>query len=284
MLTVLHASDFQCGRPFRPNAAEALVRFASELAPDILVVSGDLTQRAKKREFALVRSILARMPQVPRVVTPGNHDVPMFRVLERLVSPYRNWRSGISPDLNTVTRIEGATFVALNSSAPRRALVNGRIDPFQVELAREAFASSPPTDVRALVIHHHFVPVPDGTDGTPLPRAAELVEAFEDMDVDLVLGGHVHQTHVTTSSDLLGERPVPGIPLIACGTTTSWRGRGPEAHLNSLNVVRVRADEIEVVPHVMQEEGTAFERREPIVLPRRAPSGTSRGASGDGAS
>lgn len=282
MLTLLHASDFQCGRPFRPNAAEALIRLAGEVAPEVVVVSGDLTQRAKKREFALVRTILARLPEVPCIVTPGNHDVPLFRVFERLFAPYRNWRGAISPELDTVTRIDGATFVALNSSAPRRALVNGRIDPFQVELAREAFASTAPADIRALVIHHHFVPVPDGTDGTPLPRGAELVKEFEAMDVDFVLGGHVHQTHVTTSSDLLGERPVPGIPLIACGTTTSWRGRGPEAHLNSLNVVRVHADEIEIVPHVMGEEGVAFEPKEPIVLPRRTGSAASGAAAGEG--
>lgn len=280
MLTVLHASDFQCGRPFRQNAAEALVRFADDLGPDVVVVSGDLTQRAKKREFAVVRTILDRLPRVPCVVTPGNHDVPLFRVFERLFSPYRNWRSGVSPELNTVTRLDGATFVALNSSAPRRAIVNGRVDPFQIELAREAFASTGPSDIRALVIHHHFVPVPDGTDGTPLPRAPELVEEFEDMGVDFVLGGHVHQTHVTTSSDLLGERAVPGIPLIACGTTTSWRGRGPEKDLNSLNVVRVHEDDVEVVPHILDEGGSAFERRERIVLPRRTGSGAAPGDGG----
>jgi len=132
------------------------------------------------------------------------------------------------------------------------------------------------------VIHHHFVPVPDGTDGTPLPHAARLVEEFEAMGVDFVLGGHVHQTHVTTSSDLLGQRPAPGIPLIACGTTTSWRGRGPEAHLNSLNVVRVHADEVEVVPHIMQENGSSFDPGDPIVLPRRIASDASGAAAGDG--
>lgn len=275
MLTVLHASDLQCGRPFRPKAAEAFVRFAFEAAPDVVVVSGDLTQRAKKREYAIVRDILARLPEVPTVVTPGNHDVPVFRVWERLTSPYRNWRRAISPDLDTVAHVEGATFVALNSTAPRTAIVNGRIHRHQMDLARRWFASVPTTDVRALVVHHHFVPVPDGTDGRTLPRARDLVEDFEAMAVDFVLGGHIHQTHVTTSSDLLGERRRPGVPLIACGTTTSWRGRGAERGLNSLNLVRVRSEEIEVVPHVMAEGADDFRPAEPIVLPRRAASGTS---------
>lgn len=282
MLTVLHASDLQVGRPFRPNAAELLVRFAEDLAPDVVVVSGDLTQRAKTREFARVDSILARLPDVPCIVTPGNHDVPLFRVLERLFDPYRNWRRAVSAELDTVTRTEGATFVALNSSAPRRAIVNGRIDPFQIDFAERAFATTPPEDVRALVIHHHFVPVPDGTDAHPLPDGEELVAAFERMGVDLVLGGHVHQTHVTTSSDLLGARSEPGIPLIACGTTTSWRGRGAERHHNSLNVVRVRDDEVEVVPHILEDEGSSFDAQPAIVLPRRASSGTPGAAAGEG--
>jgi len=277
MLTVLHASDFQCGRPFRPHAADALVRLASSVSPDVVVVSGDLTQRAKKREFATVASILATLPEVPVVLTPGNHDVPLFRVWERLVTPHRNWRAAVSPDLDTVTKVDGATFVALNSSAPRRAIVNGRVDPEQIDFARRAFESAPPSDIRGLVIHHHFVPVPDGTDGRTLPHADELARDFEGMGVDFVLGGHVHQTHITTSNELLGERGQPGVPLIACGTTTSWRGRGAEKGLNSLNVVRVAQEGIEIVPHLLEEGGADFEPRTPVVLPRRERSGTPTG-------
>jgi 3',5'-cyclic AMP phosphodiesterase CpdA len=279
MFTVLHASDLQCGRPFRPHAAEALIRLAEALSPDVVVVSGDLTQRAKKREYETVNSILARLPDVPTIVTPGNHDVPLFRIFERLVSPYRNWRAAISPELNTVTEVEGATFVALNSSAPRRAIVNGRIDPYQLDFAESAFAHAAPTNVRALVIHHHFVPVPDRTDGRPLPGATGLVRRFEEMGVDFVLGGHVHQTHIRTSSDLLGERERPGIPLITCGTTTSWRGRGPEAQHNTLNVIRVDPDRVEIVPHMLNDGDTSFEPLAPVTLPlgSRSPS-----ASGDG--
>jgi 3',5'-cyclic AMP phosphodiesterase CpdA len=283
MLTVLHASDFQCGRPFRPAAAEALLELAATTAPDVVVVSGDLTQRAKVREFILASQILDRMPSVPCVVTPGNHDVPLFRVWERTLAPYRNWRRRIPAELNSVTKVEGATFVALNSSAPRRAIVNGRIDDEQVDFARRAFEAAHPDDIRALVIHHHFVPVPDGNGGHPLPRAEQLVAEFEGMGVDFVLGGHVHQTHVTTSQDLLGKRSVAALPLIACGTTTSWRGRGPEADLNSLNIVRVSSREIEVVPYLAGNADLAFRPRERIVFPRRSGVGASVPPRGEGA-
>jgi len=274
MLTVLHASDFQCGRPFRAAAAEALLRLAAETDPDIAVVSGDLTQRAKAREFKAAKGILDRMPRVPIVVTPGNHDVPLFRIFERAFTPYKNWRAVISPELDTVTRVPGATLVALNSSAPRRAIVNGRIDDDQLEFARRAFETSPAGDIRCLVIHHHFVPPPDGKGGRTLPRARFLASRFESMGVDLVLGGHVHQTHITTSRDLLGADRGSLIPFIACGTTTSWRGRGPEADLNSLNVVRISSGDIEIVPHRMDAGGDMFEPGDPVVFSRPTSPGT----------
>jgi 3',5'-cyclic AMP phosphodiesterase CpdA len=266
-LTILHASDLQCGRPYVPRAAEAFVRLAHRLQPDVVVIAGDLTQRAKAREFRAAVELMGRLPKVPTIVTPGNHDVPLYRAWERALAPYRNWRRFVAPDLDTVTRLDEATFVALNSSAPRRAIVGGRIDASQLDFARQAFAATAPQTTKVLVIHHHFVPTPDGTGGRPLPGARELVRAFASMRVDFVLGGHVHRTHVRTSSDV-----APGsseeIPLIACGTATSRRGRGPERGLNSLNVVAVRTREVEVRPHVLEEGASDFEPVDAIVLPR----------------
>ena len=281
MLTILHASDLQCGRPFLPRAADALVEFARDSAPDVVVVSGDLTQRAKRREFRTAVALLARLPRVPTVVTPGNHDVPLWRVWERVLMPYRNWREVFPAELDTVTRVPGATFVALNSSAPRRAIVNGRLDPDQVDFARSVFVDTSAADLRALVIHHHFVPTPGGEGGRPLPGARDSARAFESMGVDLVLGGHVHQIHVRTSRDLSGDGSLPGIPFVACGTTTSRRGRGHEVGRNSLHVIRVGAGEIEVSPHMLAAGTDAFEPVERIVLPRaRARPSASAGRAG----
>src|SRR5690606_38883914 len=127
-----------------PVVGEAFQVSARAVAPDLIVVSGDFTQRAKVHEYQAARAWLDRLPQVPLVVTPGNHDVPVYRVWERLTAPYRNYRSWISPDLDTVTRIPGLVVVALNSTAPLRAIVNGRIDRAQIEFAATAFAQADP--------------------------------------------------------------------------------------------------------------------------------------------
>lgn len=250
-LTLLHTSDFQCGKPFLPEAGDAVVRLARSIEPDIVVSSGDLTQRAKKREFVQARALLDRFGDRPVVVTPGNHDVPLYRFWERLFDPYRNWRrfSGTS-DLDTVTTVEGATIVALDSAAPRRAIVAGRIDDRQVDFASRAFASADRDDLRILVIHHHFVPVDDGAGGRPLPGANRLAEAFAEMGVDVVLGGHVHQLHLKTSADIPGGATVqPALPILACGTSASRRGRGVEAGWNSLCVLTFREAQFDVTPY-----------------------------------
>jgi 3',5'-cyclic AMP phosphodiesterase CpdA len=253
---ILHASDLQTGKPLRPRAAEDLVALAHALKPDLVVIAGDLTQRAKVREYRAVRSLLDRLAPLPVVVTPGNHDVPLYRVWERVLTPYRNWRRFIALALDSVTRVGGATVVALNSSAPRRAIVAGRVDAHQLELARNAFASAPPGAARVVVIHHHFVRPPDGEGGRPLPGARRLLQAFEGMGVDLILGGHVHQTHMGTSRALV-EGAGPGIPLVACGTTTSSRGRGPESGMNTLNVVRLEGATVHVETR-RHREGQGF--------------------------
>jgi 3',5'-cyclic AMP phosphodiesterase CpdA len=265
MLTVLHTSDLQVGKPYRPEAAEALVRKVDQVQPDLVVVAGDLTQRAKAGEFRVAKALLARLGPAPVVVTPGNHDVPLYRFWERLVAPYRNWKRFVSAELDTVTRFEGATVVALNSSAPRRAIVGGRLGGDQVALARRAFEQAPGSHVRILVVHHHFVVTDDGSGGSPLPGARGHLDAFSRMGIDLLLGGHVHQTRVLPPDDPRTGAP---FPVVSCGTTTSWRGRGEEIDANSLNVIEIDRDQIRVVPHRLSRERHRFEPREPVVVTR----------------
>lgn len=293
-LTVLHVSDFQCGKPFVPDAAEAMHRLAASIAPHVVVASGDLTQRAKNREFEQARQVLDGFGDVPLVVTPGNHDVPLYRSWERLANPYRNWRRFTGRhELDTTTRLDGVTVVALSSAAPRRAIVNGRLRSGQVDFARASFDGAPATDLKILVVHHHFVPVADGKGGNPLPDAETLGRTFASMQVDAVLGGHVHQMHIRTSRDLpsgTGPTRTPPLPFIACGTTTSRRGRGPEAERNSLCVLRFEDDEVIVTPFGRRIGGGDFqpgEARTFSLCNRRKAEGDAAGAglatmSGDG--
>ena len=258
MLTIVHGSDLHFGRHFRPGVAEAFLVAVHDAEPDLIVISGDLTQRAKVREYRAARTFLAEFPDVPLVVTPGNHDVPLYRVPERLLAPHRNYRRFVAPELDTVTQIEAATVVALDSSAPRTALVNGRIRTRQLAFAKRAFAESPRDAVRIVVAHHGLVRAPDGERDRPVPRARRVLGALVSMGVDLVFGGHLHRAFVASSMDWVKHERGEGTVIVHCGTTTSARGRGRERLQNSFNLVKMGDEHIEIVRHLYFPEREAF--------------------------
>lgn len=259
MLTLLHVSDLHFGAPYEPRVGEALLRFAAELQPDVIVASGDFTQRARPEQFAAARDFLDRLPDAPLVVTPGNHDVPLYRVRERLFSPYTHYKEFINPKLDTVTKVRGAVIVALNSTAPRSAITNGRIHRWQLEFARDAFAQTAPDVQRILVSHHHLAPPPDFEGADVMPKAKRALDAFTAMRVDLVLGGHLHRAYIGNSLDVYsGEDREHGIVVVQSGTSTSRRGRAREREKNSFNVLRLDHRMIRVTHHMYFDVADGF--------------------------
>ncbi len=270
MPKIVQGSDLHFGRFHDPSVAEAFLRQTRLIAPELIVLSGDFTQRAKIREYEQAEDYLDRLPEVHTVVTPGNHDVPLYRVFERLFAPYRNYRRYVSQDLDTTTRIPGLTVVSLNSAAPRRAIVNGRITSEQLDYARRAFAEAPAEDCRAVVMHHHLAPAPDYEGDRPLPRAREILGAFNDMDVELALGGHLHRAYIGNSLDVAPSAGRDrGIVIVQCGTTTSVRGRARERAKNSFNVIDVEAHRLEVTHYLHFRDGDRFAPVSVHSFPRR---------------
>lgn len=270
MLTIVHGSDLHFGKPFHPAAAQAFRRALDELAPDLLVLSGDFTQRAKVREYEMAREFIRSLPEIPLVVTPGNHDVPLYRVWERLLAPLRNYRNYISEDLDTVTHVAGATVVSLNSTAPLRAIVNGRIRDWQLQFAFEAFRQAPAGDARILVAHHHLAPAPDYEADQVLPGFQRCLDAFGDMRVELILGGHLHRGYVGSSLDVYpGKDRGHGIVIAHSGTTTSRRGRARERLKNTFNLVKVGTEQMEIVHHMYLEDLKGFVPFSSHLFPRR---------------
>ncbi len=262
-VTILHASDLHFGVPHLPVVAEALLRFAEEASPAAIVISGDLTQRAKVREYRAARDFLDRLPPIPLVVTAGNHDVPLYRVWERFFTPFRNYRRYIAHRLDTVLDVSGEgdapglRIVALNSAAPRTAIVNGRLSDRQLDFAAGAFADAPKRARQVLVVHHNLLG-PGGEDPVPtLPRAQHVLRGAEEWGVDVILSGHIHRTHLAWG----GGRPAPGgrgVPVVVTGTTSSSRGRGPEKGRNSLNLVTLDGSGVDVTVYLYSREAGRF--------------------------
>jgi 3',5'-cyclic AMP phosphodiesterase CpdA len=270
VITILHASDVHFGPPYNETAGEAFLAAARVVAPDLIVVSGDFTQRAKVREYEAARAWLDRLPRVPLVVTPGNHDVPLYRVWERLTDPYRNYRTWISPELDSVTRIPGLIVASLNSTAPLRTIVQGRIDRAQVEFAARVFQQADPADARIVVAHHHFAPAPDYEGDRAMPGAREVLDALNSNRVELILGGHLHRAYIGNSLDVYpGVDRDHGIVIVQSGTTSSSRGRARERAKNSFNVIRLAHDHLEITHCMYFEDVRAFKPFSMHAFPRR---------------
>jgi 3',5'-cyclic AMP phosphodiesterase CpdA len=237
---ILHISDLHFGPPFVSIVAEALLRIIPSLAPDAVVVSGDLTQRAKRHQFMEAAKFLDGLPDVPTLVIPGNHDVPLWRIFERLFSPHALYREIIRDDLNPVLHVGTVVLVGFDSTAPRRSITNGRISRRQLRQCEERLQALPDDLTRIVVAHHHFAPGHDPVWDVPMPGAWRAINCFVEHRVEMIMGGHLHRSYIGSSLDFFpGHHRDRGVIIVQCGTTTSSRGKGREQDENTFNVIDV---------------------------------------------
>lgn len=258
-LRILQVSDLHFGRPFVHEVAEAAMTIAHEIQPDVIVVSGDLTQRARRDQFLAARDFISRLPDVPKLVIPGNHDVPLWRIAERLGNPHGLYKEIISEDLNTIMKLDNAVIVGLDSTAPRSAISNGRIHAWQLDFCEKAFADAPDDATKIVVAHHHFAPAPDYLHDQTMPKAKRAIMKFIELDVDLILGGHLHRSYIGNSLDFYpGTHRERGIIIAQSGTTTSRRGRGREQEKNTFNLIEIYTRTIDITHHLYFDEQHRF--------------------------
>ena len=268
---ILHISDLHFGPPFASPVAEALLRTVPSLDPDAIVVSGDLTQRARRAQFEACRRFLDRLPDRPMLVVPGNHDMPLYRVLERLFRPHALYREIIHADLNPVLHVGNVVLAGLDSTAPRSAISNGRLHVHQLRHCEAVFASEPEDMARIVVAHHHFAPGHDRLLDVPMLRARRAIDCFVEQKVEMILGGHLHRSYIGSSLDFYpGHDRERGVIIVQCGTTTSRRGKGRERDENTFNIIDVGTDTFTVTHYLYFEAADSFAAVSKHIFPRRA--------------
>lgn len=269
MVNILHISDLHHGAPFVPAVGDALLEIAFQLPVDAVVVSGDLTQRATREQFASARSFLGQLPDRPTVVVPGNHDVPLYRVKERMVDPHGLYREYISSQLDSVQKVDGAIIVGLDSTSPHTAITNGRLRPSQLDFCSQAFSGAAPSAARIIVAHHHFAPAPDYLHDQAMPQAKRAITRFIDLGVEMILGGHLHRAYIGNSLDFYpGNHRDRGIVIAQCGTSTSRRGRGREREKNSFNLIAIDDEMVHVTHYMYFDEDGGFAPFSRYLFPR----------------
>jgi 3',5'-cyclic AMP phosphodiesterase CpdA len=229
---VVHLSDLHFGR-VQPALVESLVDTVRAVAPDVLVVTGDLTQRARPSEFLQARVFLERLP-FPQVVIPGNHDIPLYNVYGRFVRRLDRFLRYITDDLEPAYLDPEIAVFGVNTA---RSLTwkGGRINAVQLSRLRERMCALPAGALK-VVATHHPLDLPEGfSDRDLLPAARRHFEKLVECGADLLLSGHLHVTHAATG---VRRHRVGGHAalFIHAGTATSTRLRGA---VNAFNTIRI---------------------------------------------
>ncbi|HVO02698.1 MAG TPA: metallophosphoesterase [Candidatus Cybelea sp.] len=230
MRTIAHLSDLHFGA-VDPETVPEIVTAVAQADPDLVVVSGDLTQRARARQFAAARAFLDQLPR-PQIVVPGNHDVPLWNLLARGFTPIEKYKRFIGPELEPFFADEEMAVLGLNT-ARAFTIQGGRINRRQAERVRAVFERSPEKAMRIVVTHHPFDDRRNVDRPNIVGRAAMAMRVFAIAGVDVVLSGHQHLARAASSAIRYpGHRAL----LVQAGTATSFRQRG---ETNSFNLLRV---------------------------------------------
>lgn len=229
MTVIAHISDLHFGRDV-PAVTEGLLASLEAIQPELIIISGDLTQRAKTSEYKAGHAFLQRLHQ-PRFIIPGNHDMAAFNLLERFLATWGKWHQYVAQDLQPIMQTDAFMAVGINTTRRMGLSLDwsrGRIDSEQIRYVENMFGQTPDNCLRILVGHHPFwLPEGEKERGLVGGEREQALTAFQIAGVDLILGGHVHLAYV---------HPLHGMLVSHAGTTLS--DRLIEGQPNSFNVIK----------------------------------------------
>lgn len=241
MTRLLHLSDLHFGT-VTPGLIARLRESVARLRPDLVAISGDLTQRATSAQFAEAAALIAEFG-CPVLTVPGNHDTPLWNLWERLAHPWRRYRRAITTDLAPVWSGPGAVVAGINTANPL-AWKQGRITGAQLDHLARSFADAGPR-ARVVVMHHPLEHLP-GEKEWLMQGADQALRRLPELGAQIVLSGHVHVSHAGPFTK------APGLLFVQAGTGLSTRTR---TERNAFNLLVLSSAEAEVTTFVAQETG-----------------------------
>lgn len=235
MPRLVHLSDLHFGA-HDDRLVEAVERRIDELKPELVVISGDFTQRARTEQFREACKFLERLQDSGHEVlgVPGNHDVPLYDVLRRFLSPLARYRRFIDTNLCPFVELPGVAVLGVNT-ARSLTIKDGRINQDQVGFIREIFSRVPREAFRVLVTHHPLFALEVAGQPTPaIGRQALALDAIQAAGVDMLLAGHNHHASSHSASDLVTR--AGGALVVQAGTATSTRVREQGQSFNCIDI------------------------------------------------
>jgi 3',5'-cyclic AMP phosphodiesterase CpdA len=251
MRKLIHLSDLHFDW-IDESIIEPVIKTVTEAGPDVVVVSGDLTQRARSHQFEEAKEFLDRLPS-PQIIVPGNHDVPLYNVFKRFFEPLDNYKRYITDDLTPFYSDEEIAVLGINT-ARSLTIKDGRVNEGQIATIRDRLCHFPEEVTKIIVTHHPF-DLPEGHDERELVNRAQMaMETIANCGADVLLAGHLHISHTGHTSaryKIAGHSAL----VVSAGTATSVRHRGEP---NTFNVIRVKHPFINVERLAWQPESKVF--------------------------
>ena len=249
MTAIAHLSDVHFGR-HEPTIVAALEAWLMERRPELVVISGDFTQRARIEQYKEACAFVDRLEAGGLAVlgVPGNHDVPLYDVLRRFLRPLNRYRRYIDDDLCPWFESDRLAVLGINT-ARSLTIKDGRINREQMRVIRERFRAVPEAKTRILVTHHPLFAMPIGDEAELTKRVGrheDALLAVADAGVHILLAGHFHRSYVRSARDMV-ENAGPAL-VVQAGTATSTRLRGDEVQsFNWIHAHRNDAIDLQVV-------------------------------------
>jgi 3',5'-cyclic AMP phosphodiesterase CpdA len=229
MTVLMQISDPHFGTE-QPPVVEALLRLVHAQAPQLIVMSGDLTQRAHRREFTAARAFVDRCAPVPTLAIPGNHDIALFNVAARAFYPYAAYRHAFGKTLEPV-HVSDELLVLCVKTTRRYRHKDGDVSDRQIQRVSRQLERATTKQLRVVVTHQPVAAAVAADHKNLLHGREKAIAAWAAAGVDLILGGHIHLPYVMPLADLPRR-----IYAVQAGTAVSTRVR--DGVPNSINLIR----------------------------------------------
>lgn len=233
MTKILQLSDLHFGTEI-PHVTQAVISECHKLSPDIIVVSGDLTQRATISQYKEVRKFLSQFNK-KIICVPGNHDISLFNLFERFFFPFYKFRKYIVRNFATQYITDNLAILGINSVTPYKAL-GGYLTDEQLTMVHEFFLSQPTSATKIVVMHHNLI---SSVRHRTINNSDKILKLFAESKVNIVLSGHIHIPLIEQLKKDYIQQP---LYIITAGTAVSTRTIEP----NSFNMIDIQEDKFKL--------------------------------------
>lgn len=225
MKKIIHLSDLHFGTE-REGIVEVLIETINHLNPDMIIVSGDLTQRARYPQFRSTKRFLQKLTCPHVLSVPGNHDISLYNLIERIFYPFRKYNRVIRPEFPSQIITEKFAIFGINSVTPFKPM-GGFVTQAQLDNVSKFFFNMPSTMVKIVVMHHNLI---RSERHKIINDSEKIINTFAASNINLVLSGHIHEAHI---EKLKRNYLAHNMYIITAGTPISYRTTDP----NSFNLI-----------------------------------------------